>query len=233
MVKQSNGESVPGTDDRGRCELAGDAAHDFINIVAGILCHLSLLRQSPELPEGAKEMLKEIESEAIRAANIARYLQPDGPRPESAAIHDGEAPANRTALSRNQSLEAGGCTGSETILLVDDNISLRRMAALCLRKLGYAVLEAGNAPGARAHWETRRNDIRLLVTDVVMPQGLTGLELAQQLRKEMPELKVIITSGYNAQPVQADLRQPGVTFLPKPYDAATLARCVRKSLVGT
>jgi CheY-like chemotaxis protein len=69
---------------------------------------------------------------------------------------------------------------------------------------------------------------------MVMPEGMTGLELADRLQQLHPELKVIISSGYSAEIVQAGVpNRPGVVYLPKPYDTTTLARAVRAYLDRT
>jgi len=120
--------------------------------------------------------------------------------------------------------------GPETILLVEDDFSLRRTATLCLRKLGYAVLEAADGVAALALWRKHRDRIDLLFTDMVMPQAMTGLDLTKRLRTERPALKVIISSGYTTE--QADLISPGsgITFLAKPYQHGHMAKLVRQCL---
>jgi CheY-like chemotaxis protein len=124
--------------------------------------------------------------------------------------------------------------GSETILLVEDENSLRRSAAQCLRKLGYAVLEARNPSNALRIWERHQKKIALLLTDQVMPDDMTGQELGERLREQEPTLKVILTSGYSDK---WDRTPPptgnGVTFLAKPYKADTLAKLVRQCLTET
>jgi PAS domain S-box-containing protein len=123
--------------------------------------------------------------------------------------------------------------GSETILLVEDEPYVRRMSALCLRKLGYAVLEAGDGLEALKVWSQHQREIALLFTDMVMPHSMSGLDLAIRLRKDKGVLKVIVSSGYSA-----DLAGPRpkkgeeVVYLPKPYQAAALARLVRRCLDG-
>ncbi len=121
--------------------------------------------------------------------------------------------------------------GSETILVVEDELSLRRLTALCLRKLGYAVLEAENGLEALKIWEQHRRNIALLFTDTMMPGNMTGLELAARLKKEKGSLKVISSSGYNADLAESPLT-PGqeVLHLPKPYAPVALARMVRRCL---
>jgi len=66
---------------------------------------------------------------------------------------------------------------------------------------------------------------------MVMPEGVTGLELAERLRQERPDLRVIISSGYSAEMVQAGVPdRPGIVYLPKPYTMSTLADTVRRCL---
>ncbi len=96
------------------------------------------------------------------------------------------------AIGRNPS------AGGETILLVEDEQALRIPIALCLRKLGYGVLEAGDGVEAIEVWKQHHRAISLLFTDMVMPGRLTGLDLAEQFRKEKSSLKVLISSGYSA-----------------------------------
>jgi PAS domain S-box-containing protein len=121
--------------------------------------------------------------------------------------------------------------GSETILLVEDELLVRRTAALCLRKLGYAVLEASSGEEAMKLWEQHQQKIELLFSDMVMPGATTGLDLAQRMRTQKAALKVIISSGYSpdlagSPPVTGQ----HVTYLAKPYKASALARIVRYCL---
>lgn len=121
--------------------------------------------------------------------------------------------------------------GSETILLVEDELPLRRMVALCLRKLGYAVLEAGTGPEALRIWDQHHQEIQLLLTDMVMPEKMTGFELAKQLKKQKGSLQVIISSGYSVDMVGSPLiAESEITFLPKPYATPVLAKIVRRCL---
>ena len=124
-----------------------------------------------------------------------------------------------------------GVGGHETILLVEDELSVRRSLCQCLRVFGYRVLEAGTAKEALALWPVHRQDIALLFTDMVMPEGDTGLELAEQLRKQKPDLKVIISSGYSSEMADRGLPpQHGIVYLPKPFKARSLGSAVRACL---
>jgi len=121
--------------------------------------------------------------------------------------------------------------GNETILMVEDEEFLRESAGKVLSQLGYHVLEAANGNEALALWSERRDEIRLLLTDLVMPGGMTGMELGGRLMKEEPGLKVIYTSGYSAEIAGKDFPlQEGVDFLTKPFAARKLALTVRNSL---
>ncbi|MFO1476836.1 MAG: response regulator [Verrucomicrobiota bacterium] len=100
-----------------------------------------------------------------------------------------------------------------------------------LKRLGYRVLDAASGVSAIEVWKKHKRDIRLLLTDMVMPDGMSGRELAQRLLKENPKLKVIYTSGYSPEIAGKNfpLRE-GVNFLPKPYKTAHLAETVRTCL---
>ena len=118
--------------------------------------------------------------------------------------------------------------GFETILLVEDDPRLRRVLSRRLRSLGYVVVEADN--GATAMTElAERPDIALLFTDMVMPGGMTGLELAQAALAMKPDTKVLFTSGY-AEPAIARLGLSAGHWLKKPYTADELAQKIRQVL---
>lgn len=121
--------------------------------------------------------------------------------------------------------------GTETLLVVEDDHDLRRLVAAGLRKLGYAVLEAENGKDALQVWRQPHPPIALLFTDMVMPEGLTGIELAERLRKEKKALQVIVSSGYNPDKAKPDvLKGQGITFLAKPFEMLLLAKTVRSCL---
>ena len=121
--------------------------------------------------------------------------------------------------------------GTEGILLVEDEQTLRGLVRTVLVRHGYRVFEAESGPTALEVWEHNKDQIDLVLTDMVMPDGLSGRELADQLRRERPELKVVFSSGYSPQVVaQGLVIQPGVNFLAKPYDPRLLARTIRSCL---
>jgi CheY-like chemotaxis protein len=121
--------------------------------------------------------------------------------------------------------------GKETILLVEDEGTLRASMSKALSRLGYRVLESVSGIEVLKVWEQHRKEINLLLTDMVMPGGMTGKDLAERLLNENPKLKVIYTSGYSVNVVGRDFPlEEGVNFLAKPFGAHKLAQTIRKKL---
>jgi CheY-like chemotaxis protein len=122
--------------------------------------------------------------------------------------------------------------GKETILVVEDEPVLREMAQLILEECGYKVFVAANGRDAIDLWERHPNSVDLLFTDMVMPAGVSGVELASKLLGHRPPLRVVFASGYTVDDISTDFleRHNDARFLQKPYNRATLARAVRESL---
>jgi PAS domain S-box-containing protein len=123
--------------------------------------------------------------------------------------------------------------GDETILLVEDEAPVCELVSRVLSKYGYKVLPAGDAVEAIEVWRNKKDEIDLLLTDLVMPNHMNGRELAEKLWAEQPKLKVIFTSGYSADIVGKDFKlEPELNFLQKPYHPQMLATTVRRCLDG-
>jgi len=132
-------------------------------------------------------------------------------------------------------IESSPQGGSETILLAEDDAAVRFSTRRLLENFGYTVLEADSAWTALDVWEQEKSRIALLITDLVMPGGLTGRELAQQLRSRSPGLKIIFMSGYSVNVVNKDtdfLLRNRNNFLQKPFRANVLLNSVRQCLDG-
>ena len=123
--------------------------------------------------------------------------------------------------------------GSETILLVEDEEALRGLAREILVRYGYKVLAAGSGKEALQVWEKHQPGIDLLLTDMVMPEGINGRQLAETLTARKPDLKVIYTTGYSVDLAGIDF-PPGeeALHLMKPYPPHELAQVVRNCLDG-
>jgi CheY-like chemotaxis protein len=122
--------------------------------------------------------------------------------------------------------------GTETILLVEDEPTVRRLTRRTLERYGYRTLEACNGEEAIAIWQEHGGEVGLLLTDLVMPGGMTGQQLARRLQQDNPRrLKVIFTSGYSAEIVKRGLAlQPGERFIQKPCPPQELLEVLRRCL---
>jgi two-component system cell cycle sensor histidine kinase/response regulator CckA len=122
-------------------------------------------------------------------------------------------------------------TGTETILVLEDDISVRHISVRILRTLGYHVIEAANGDDAQRLFSERTGgEIHLLLTDMVMPQ-MSGRYFANWLRQASPRTKVVFVSGYLEQSLHpGDRIENGMFFLPKPFDPEQLATTIRQVL---
>jgi CheY-like chemotaxis protein len=120
--------------------------------------------------------------------------------------------------------------GNETIMIVEDEDPVRRLAARSLRSHGYTVLTASDGRDAQTVLEAYSGSVDLLLTDVVMPH-VSGPELAESLRLRFPHLRILFMSGYTGDAVvRHGLLEADVAFIQKPYTPMDLARKVRQVL---
>jgi PAS domain S-box-containing protein len=123
--------------------------------------------------------------------------------------------------------------GTETILLVEDEDAVRRLASKVLAGYGYRVIEAGDGAEAEQLGKRSAEYLHLMITDVVMP-GISGLELAQRLAPLRPKMKVLFMSGYADDAItRRGVLAEDAAFLQKPFPPEVLARRVREVLDGT
>ena len=120
--------------------------------------------------------------------------------------------------------------GKEKILVVEDQVELRELVREVLEAYDYEVSLAASGPEAMRIWKKAEGKFDLLVTDMIMPGGMNGRELADELKKLKPGLRVIYTSGYSSELIGKDLGHDNAAFLPKPYRPPQLALVVRKAL---
>jgi CheY-like chemotaxis protein len=157
-----------------------------------------------------------VESEEGRGTTIRLYM----PRAEGIAV-----PAE---LHGSLPLEGG----HETILVVEDDLLLRTLVAGQVRSLGYVALTAANAAEALIAIDGPA-EIDLLLTDMIMPGGMNGRELAEEALRRQASLKILYTSGYSDTAIIRDGQLvPGVLLLAKPYQKSDLARMIRAALAG-
>jgi PAS domain S-box-containing protein len=121
--------------------------------------------------------------------------------------------------------------GRETIMVVEDEPAVGHILEVALQQYGYRVVRAASGRAALGLWPDHGGQVDLLLTDMVMPEGIGGAELAARLQQERPALRIIYTSGYNTEmTLGTRLLPPGTRFLPKPYPPSRLAAVVRECL---
>ncbi|HEX7654479.1 MAG TPA: response regulator, partial [Verrucomicrobiae bacterium] len=119
----------------------------------------------------------------------------------------------------------------ELILLVEDEVQVRRLTKILLERAGYRVVEAASGAEGLRIWEEHAAEIKLLITDIVMPGGMDGREMVRQLQAKAPQLPVIFTSGYSEEIAGKELLlQAGQDFLAKPVTPEQLLGAIRRSL---
>jgi PAS domain S-box-containing protein len=158
----------------------------------------------------------EVDSKLNQGANFRVYL----PCLEAESGVKGQA-----------SSEDGIRGGKETILVVEDEDPVRALVCELLAAHGYRVIQAESGARALELWNSYRQGVDLVLTDLVMPHRMNGRQLAEKLWTEQPDLKVIFTSGYSAEVVGKEfILQPGLNYLQKPYSPAGLLGKVRDCL---
>ncbi len=142
-------------------------------------------------------------------------------------------PADDAANAEPASKAGEARRGTETVLVVEDEQSVRLLTRMVLERQGYRVLEAANGREALEVWQRHVGRIDLLFTDIVMPEGMSGRDLADRLRERRPDLKVIFTSGYSADIAGREFSlEPGQNFLQKPTRPQAIVEAVRRCLDG-
>lgn len=120
-----------------------------------------------------------------------------------------------------------------TIFVVEDEPTLRALVRKVLERDGYNVIEAPSGLAALEMWSEKKPHVDLLLTDMVMPDGISGLQLADRLKTENAHLKVVFTTGYSAELLGKDfVLREGVNFLQKPYPPQRLVQTVRNGLAS-
>jgi two-component system cell cycle sensor histidine kinase/response regulator CckA len=155
---------------------------------------------------------------------------PESPGDDQAGAPDGASPGETpmtppSSQGRSKDLRRGN---GEHILLVDDEDTVRRVTGRLLEKLGYEVTTAADGAEALDLLESA-GPFDLVLTDVVMP-GMTGIEMADQIREIRPAQRILFTSGYTTREYGRAPGQPPRPFMPKPFSMADLAENVRRVL---
>ncbi|HET6408633.1 MAG TPA: PAS domain S-box protein [Chthoniobacteraceae bacterium] len=146
-------------------------------------------------------------------------------------VHLPAEASSGSSIASGSAREIRAAGGHERILVAEDEIAVRCLVRSVLTRLGYEVMEAHSGVEALRLWREHRGSIDLLLTDIVMPGGMNGRQLAETLLGEEPDLLVIYTSGYAAEAVGGTFKfVEGENFIQKPYPPQRLADLVRAML---
>ena len=154
---------------------------------------------------------------------------PHMPRPASSRPFYALPPQSDDAARSDPARDQASATSAIKILLVEDEADLLALAARFLEELGYRVLRAANGPAAIAV-AAREPRIDLLLTDMVMPGGISGRQLAAELRARRPGLSVLFMSGYSNDLREHEASVDESIIVMKPYDRQRLAVAVSEAL---
>lgn len=205
---------------------AGEAAHDINNLLAVIIANLDLLSEQPTLGDDGRPLADEALAAAMRSSEIVRGLMA---AIRQASAPPAPAPAARQPISNPP--DAASDSRGKVILAVEDNPRLRAIAVQQLGALGYRVLEAADGPAALMILNTEPVD--LLFTDVVMPGGMSGFDLARLVLSRWPAVKALITSGFpELEPSLEGTVASKLRRLAKPYTRDDLAAALGEVLAG-
>jgi signal transduction histidine kinase/ActR/RegA family two-component response regulator len=161
----------------------------------------------------------EVQSKIGQGTTFDIYFPVTGQAPNKAAIKPAVLEVRRDRV---------------TVMIVEDEDVLREMLREILESQGYQVLAAATGLEALRLWEENRGRIGLLLTDIVLPDGMSGQDLVIKLREDAPRLPVILSSGHSQEMLQADQgTTEGCSFLTKPYRPAQLIQAVREALDGS
>ena len=163
----------------------------------------------------------------VGKSSLVRALLPETEVATGGLMREEEGRHTTTASRAYELSSTDGVSGGTLI----DSPGVRDFARRTLLGRGHRVIEAASGRMALQIWERHRREIEVLFTDVVMPDGVNGLDLAQQLRTDKPALKVIYASGYSAEVAGGDFSgRQGLDFIAKPYAPADLIRMVDRAM---
>jgi len=214
-------------------KFANEIAHDFNNLLTVIDGYIQLLLESYKSKDKLKDDLKEIKMATEQAIKLTKRLlafarnqviDPQVVNINTIKEDDFVKKIEQFALNNKN-------YGLETILIVEDDRMIRDLTIRILKEDGYQVLSAQDAEEAKKICVEYGNQINLLLTDIIMPGEINGFELATQLEKKYPNMRIIYMSGYIDDPkILATMQKPEIFFIQKPFKPELLKHKVRETL---
>jgi len=198
----------------------------------GMTIRLSLIAAFSDGQLGRLQKLRARE-EILKRFQTAAAKPPLGSEAMPATGSSGESGEHPAPPSRRVALEDAKLKGA-TILLVEDEVAVRKLVRKLLEMLGCSVIEATSGREALALWAEISDQVSLVVSDIVMPEGVSGWDLAKELHHRHPALGILLTSGYDELPEEHGLHdRPRIAFLQKPYEVSTLKATLSRLITGS
>lgn len=230
------------------CKYANSATEQFTGVNVSEITDRSIWDTFPALQASAFETQitraftegKRIPFEFYYAPSSRWFDVEAVPVTEGLAVYLNDATERHRVLDLSQGVRMGESIGGQatvpkpagkTVLLVDDDESMRRVTRRILSRSGFRVIEAEHGADALRVAEAHNGEIDLLVTDVLMP-GIRGPELVEELTVTSPGIRVLYMSGYTDDDVQRWGLQPGFAFIQKPFTSEGFTAAVNSVLAG-
>ena len=188
--------------------------HDLNNVITSLLASGHVMRQDLRAEDPLQEVAVDIDTAGQRASELTMQIR---------------RMLRGSSVQRPALPIPGLLHGTETILLVEDEASVKRTIARILKGAGYKVLQASDGTEALTIAERYEATIHLLLTDYLMP-GVTGDELAKEVMQKRPDIRVLLMSGYLGNRADQQLTAGTAAVLPKPFTASSLMARVREAL---
>ncbi len=215
--------------------LVGGIAHDFNNLLTVIISYSELLLLSLQDGDPQRHQVNEIFKCGQRATGLTKQLLAFGRKQELQPKSSAPVGSATVGSAKGEHLELpnfGSVRGKETILLVEDEETVRVLCSRVLESCGYSVLNAKDGVEALEWLQSEASKIDLLITDVVMPR-LSGPKLVEAIKRDLPLLPVIFISGYADEIVLLEIPDEKRDLLRKPFNPKQLTERVRAALAAS
>lgn len=206
-------------------ELTHDDLHSFNNLLQGIIGLSELLNCNPDLPPDARTDSKVILEMAQNASDLIKKIR------QASQVEDAESETRVVEVTPDVEVPKPKSRSDVNILIVDDDPLVLKVVAGMLKAVGYSTITAQDGLEALEKYKENPDKVSLVLSDLAMPR-MSGLQLAEELLADNPNMKIIIMSGYMQEEPEIDPDEFGLAaWLEKPMTAARLTAVIQ-SIVG-
>lgn len=202
-------------------ELTHDDLHSFNNLLQGIIGLSELLNCNPDLPPDARTDSKVILEMAQNASDLIKRIR------QASRVEDAESETRVVEVTPDVEVPKPKSRSDVNILIVDDDALVLKVVAGMLKAVGYSTITAQDGLEALEKYKENPDKVSLVLSDLAMPR-MSGLQLAEELLADNPNLKIIIMSGYMQEEPEIDPDEFGLAaWLEKPMTAARLTAAIQ------